>query len=171
LPTILRVGAANAWTESCAYHLELGDADIRHAADGWHAVLRLGGATHRLWLPQIPTKSLIIELPLDPDFDIRAQAARRLWLAIGQRTLGPPPVRLSVQRRQRLALTLRALDGHTGGNSYRAIAAVLFGKHGVTDRSWKTHDLRSRTIRLVQNGLSLVRGGYRTLLRVRSGKR
>jgi hypothetical protein len=157
--------------DSRAYDLDLGSADIRHAADGWHAVLRLGGAIHRLWLPKIPTKSPIIELPLDSDFDIRAQAAHRLWLAIGQRTLRPPPVGFSVQRRQRLALALRALDGHTGGNSYRAIAAVLFGKGRITERAWKTHDLRSRTIRLVQNGLSLVRGGYRTLLRARSGKR
>ena len=31
----------------------------------------------------------------------------------------------------------------------------------------KTHDLRSRTIRLVQSGLNLMRGGYRALLRHR----
>jgi hypothetical protein len=166
----LRVGDANSRTDSRTYDLDLGRADLRHAADGWHAVLRLGGATHRLWLPKIPRKSLIIELPLDSDFDIRAQAARRLWLATEQRTLKPPAAGFSVQKRQRLALALRALDGRTGGNSYRAIAAVLFGKHRVTDRSWKTHDLRSRTIRLVQNGLSLVRGGYRSLLRARSGR-
>jgi hypothetical protein len=64
-----------------------------------------------------------------------------------------------------LTLALRALDAHLEGNSYRAIAAVLFGKHRVSDRSWKTHDLRSRTIRLVQHGLLLARGGYQALLR------
>jgi len=32
-------------------------------------------------------------------------------------------------------------------------------------RSWRAHDLRSRVIRLVQNGLAMMRGGYRALLR------
>jgi hypothetical protein len=36
----------------------------------------------------------------------------------------------------------------------------LFGRHRVPDRSWKTHDLRGRTIRLVQTGLALMRGGF-----------
>ncbi|WP_456684371.1 DNA -binding domain-containing protein [Bradyrhizobium elkanii] len=36
---------------------------------------------------------------------------------------------------------------------------------GIPDSAWKTHDLRSRTIRLVQSGLALARGGYRRLLR------
>jgi hypothetical protein len=46
-----------------------------------------------------------------------------------------------------------------------AIAAVLFGAKRIPDRTWKTHDLRNRTIRLVQSGLALMRGGYRDLLR------
>ncbi|MCG2633173.1 DUF2285 domain-containing protein [Bradyrhizobium sp. WYCCWR 13023] len=33
------------------------------------------------------------------------------------------------------------------------------------ERAWKTHDLRNRTIRLVQGGLALMRGIYRKLLR------
>lgn len=60
---------------------------------------------------------------------------------------------------------MRALDGWTEGNTYRAIAEGLFGKDGVPDRAWKTHDLRNRTIRLVQSGFALMRGGYRNLLR------
>jgi len=35
----------------------------------------------------------------------------------------------------------------------------------IPERAWKTHDLRNRTIRLVQTGLALMRGGYRELLR------
>ena len=42
---------------------------------------------------------------------------------------------------------------------------VLFGKKRIPDRAWKTHDLRNRTIRLVQSGLALMRGGYRELMR------
>jgi len=45
------------------------------------------------------------------------------------------------------------------------IAQGLFGKHRIPDRGWKTDHLCSRTIRLVQTGLPLVRGGYRALLR------
>ncbi|TWB51398.1 uncharacterized protein DUF2285 [Bradyrhizobium sacchari] len=37
-------------------------------------------------------------------------------------------------------------------------------------RAWKTHDLRSRTLRLVKTGLELVYGGYRALLRLMSRK-
>ena len=53
------------------------------------------------------------------------------------------------------------------GSTYRAIAEVLFGEKRIPDRAWKTHDLRNRTIRLVQSGLALMRGGYRALLRPR----
>lgn len=162
---MLKVGAANARADSRAYDLDLDGADVRRAADGWHAVLHLGGANHRLWLPRLRKQPVVLELPLDCDFDLRTQAARRLWSALEQRALGPPSLNLSVQRRQRLTLALRALDAHREGNSYRTIAAVLFGKPRVSDHAWKTHDLRSRTIRLVQNGLVLARSGYRALLR------
>jgi hypothetical protein len=52
-----------------------------------------------------------------------------------------------------------------GGNNYRVIAEVLFGIERIPERAWKTHDLRNRTIRLVQSGFALMRGGYRELLR------
>ena len=45
------------------------------------------------------------------------------------------------------------------------IADVLFGAKRIPERAWKTHDLRNRTIRLVQAGFALMRGGYRDLLR------
>ena len=127
----------------------------------------LGGATHRLWLQELPPSGsgLAVELPIDADFDIRSQAARRFWSALEERPLGPPLLPLCFQRRQRFILAMRALDGWLEGNSYRAIAEGLFGKHRIPDRAWKTHDLRGRIIRLVQTGLALMRGGYRALLR------
>jgi hypothetical protein len=66
-----------------------------------------------------------------------------------------------------LALVLRALDACNEDRTYRAIAEGLFGKNRIPERGWKTHDLRKRTIRLVQRGLALMRGGYRELLRPR----
>jgi len=147
--------------------------EVRLASDGWYVLLRIDGVEHRLWLRQPPVaeQAYAAELPFDEDFEIRAHAARRLWRALNGRPTGPAFYELSPQRRQRLSLTLRALDGRIEGNSYRAIAEGLFGATRIPDRSWKTHDLRNRTIRLVQSGFALMRGGYRALLRhTRRGK-
>jgi hypothetical protein len=107
-----------------------------------------------------------VVIPLDAQFAARADAAVRLWrLATGQ-TLRRHPDLLTPQRRHRLILALRALDGHQAGESYRAIAQGLFGANRVPNGSgWKTHDLRDRTIRLVRYGSGLMRGGYLKLLR------
>ncbi|WP_347341501.1 DUF2285 domain-containing protein [Bradyrhizobium pachyrhizi] len=146
---------------------ELADSVVRQAADGWHAIVPLGGAKHRLRLNELPRRgSLIgIDLPLDRSFDLRSLAAYRFWLALEQRPVGPPPLAQSIGTRNRHIFALRALDGWLEGNSYRNIAEGLFGKTRIPDRGWKTHDLRSRTIRLVRMGLHMMRGGYRDLLR------
>ncbi|WP_316162564.1 DUF2285 domain-containing protein [Bradyrhizobium sp. SZCCHNRI20481] len=146
---------------------------LRAASDGWHVVLPLGGGTHRLWLPTRPGKRVTysVKLPLDEHFEARARAAQRLWRALNGRPLGPTLDGLAPRQRGRLAMALRALDGHLEGASYRTIAGVLFGPARIPSRAWKTDDLRSRTIRLVQLGLRLMRGGYRELLRPRHRKR
>jgi len=129
--------------------------------------MRLGGISHRLWLQDAPAAEVLyaVQLPLDANFDIRARAAERLWRALNNRPVGPMKDGLSPQGRARLALTLRALDARQQGNSYRKIAVVLFGLKQISERAWKTHDLRSRTIRLVRSGFALIRGGYQDLLR------
>ena len=146
---------------------ELSTAECRQAADGWHLLLRLNGVEHRLWLREPPVVGVpyAAELPLDEDFEPRAHAAGRLWRALSGYPAGPTINELSLQRRQRLALALRALDAWAEGNTYRAIAEGLFGAKDIPEQAWKTHDLRNRTIRLVQTGLALMRGGYRELLR------
>lgn len=151
---------------------DLASTSIRQASDGWHAVLRIKGAQHHLWLKEAPQFGVTYaaELPFDADFDVRAHASHRLWRAINGCPPGPPFHQLSAQRRQRLTLALRALDGHMDGASYRVIAEELFGRRRIPERAWKTHELRSRTIRLVQAGLALMRGGYRALLRPSSRK-
>ena len=164
------VGEVRLPTLSRLYNLDLSQlssTQVRHAHDGWHAVVELGGATHRLWLRERPetVSPIAVELAFDADFNLRAWAAHRLWSALAKRPSVPVRPLLPLQRRQRLTLALRAVDGHMEGHSYRDIAEGLFGEHQIPDRGWKTHDLRNRTIRLVQGGLALVRGGYRTLLR------
>src|SRR5262249_1112905 len=78
---------------------------------------------------------------------------------------GREPLSLTRQRRDRLVLMLRALDGHLCDASYREIAEGLFGAARVEREAWKTSSLRDRTIRLVKSGVSLMRAGYRRLLR------
>jgi len=152
---------------------ELAGGELRQASDGWHIILHIRGIEHRLWLrePSALGDSYAADLPFDGDFEVRAHAARRLWRTLNGRAAGPTFYELSPQRRQRLALALRALDARAEGNTYRTIAEVLFGAKRIPERAWKTHDLRNRTIRLVQTGLALMRGGYRALLRQGRRKR
>ena len=146
---------------------DLSAGEFRQASDGSHILLRIRGLEHRLWLrgPTAAGASYAAELPFDDEFDIRTHAACRLWRALNNRAAGPAFHELSPQRRQRLALALRALDARAEGNTYRVIAEVLFGAKRIPERAWKTHDLRNRTIRIVQSGFALMRGGYRDLLR------
>ena len=57
------------------------------------------------------------------------------------------------------------LDSLMDGASYRAIGSALFDADEISQKVWKTHDLRDRTIRLVRFGLGMMRDGYRRLLR------
>ncbi|WP_456781642.1 DUF2285 domain-containing protein [Bradyrhizobium sp. USDA 3315] len=139
---------------------------LRRASDGWPAIVPYGGTNHRLWLRKLPASAsaAVLDLPLDANFELRLQAARRFWYALEHRPLGPPPLALSALKRRRLILALRALDGWQEGNSYRQIAQGLFGNHRAAERGWKTDDLRSRTIRLVKLGRRLLRLRCRAFL-------
>jgi hypothetical protein len=104
-------------------------------------------------------------IPLDADFAARTDAALRFWHVVSGRPQ-PSSMHLTVQRRRRLVMTLRAFDGRLAGETYRGIAQGLFGSTRVlTTTAWKTHELRDQTIRLVRAGIGLMRGGYLNLLR------
>ncbi len=103
-------------------------------------------------------------LPLDQLFDIRATAALRLWRALTGRKPGPDPGMLTPERRNRLILALRALDGRLERATYPEIAAVLFETEPISKRDWISHELRDQTGRIVRLGFSMMRGGYRRLL-------
>ncbi|MDI3566641.1 DUF2285 domain-containing protein [Bradyrhizobium sp. Arg816] len=174
LPTVLAVRAANRIAPK-SYQLDfdnLAGGELRRAPDGWHAIVPLGGTKHRLWLGELPASgyAVVVDLPLDADFELRLGAARRFWLALQRRALGEPPLALPALKRRRLILALRAVDGWQEGNSYRQIAQGLFGSHRIAERAWKTDDLRSRTIRLVKLGQRLMRLRWRALLDKRRGR-
>ena len=104
-------------------------------------------------------------LPFDEHFPTRVAAALRVWQALTGRISGRDPQALTAQRRSRLVLALRALDGRLALASYRELAEGLFGPLRVRgDADWNSHDLRDRTIRLARLGAELSRGGYRRLL-------
>ncbi|WP_345956927.1 DUF2285 domain-containing protein [Bradyrhizobium sp. 169] len=176
MPTVVPIVRSASGSQGSDVVLPLADltsATMRQAPDGWHALLLVQGAQHRLWLREAPHlgTGYATELPLDENFVARAHAAHRLWRALNGRPPGSAFHRLSAQQRKRLGLALRARDGHEDGASYRTIAEVMFGKRRLIDRGWKTHDLRSRTIRLVKAGRFIVRTGYRALFRSRSRKK
>lgn len=107
-----------------------------------------------------------VVIPLDAGFTARVDAALSLWRHVMGRPRPRPNKHFTAQRRRRLVLTLRALDGRLAGETYRVIAQGLFGSKRVpAGAGWKTHDLRDRTIRLVRTGLNLMHGGYLDLLR------
>ncbi|MCP3394938.1 DUF2285 domain-containing protein [Bradyrhizobium sp. CCGB12] len=147
--------------------LDLAAGQLRRAADGWHAVLRIGAVDYRVWSKEPPVlgASYAAKLPFDGDLEARAYAARQFWRAMNGRAPGPAFYKLSQQRRERLSAAIPALDARSAGGNYRTVAEALFGKKRIPDRAWKTHDFRNRTVRLVKGGLALVRAGYRKLLR------
>jgi hypothetical protein len=170
LPTVIPVRPALLVSSRSQVSLDLNDLEtgqLRQAPDGWHAVLHLNGVEHRIWLKEAPVVavSYAVELPLDRDFEFRADAGRRLWRGLNGRPQGEPLHALSANRRRRLALALRALDARMDGATYREIAEVLFPAERISERDWRTHDLRNRIIRLVRTGFALMHGGYRALLR------
>ncbi len=129
--------------------------------------MHLHGVEHRIWFKEAPILAAAydVELPFDRDFEFRVDAGRRLWRGLNGRPQGVPLHALSAYRRRRLALALRALDARTDGATYREIAEVLLPTHRISERDWRTHDVRNRIIRLVKTGFTLVRDGYRALLK------
>lgn len=101
---------------------------------------------------------------LDDDAVDRMDALTRFLFALQRRRV-PPDSRLTPQRRIRLRQMLRTVDGRREGATYRAIAEALFPDHQIETSSFAGNALRETTIRLARDGMKLVGGGYRALLR------
>lgn len=127
-------------------------------------VIELRGARLRVHKQGNITEPVAVLLPLDRLFDIRAAAALRLWRGLTGRKPGPDLGTLTPERRNRLILALRALDGRLERATYPEIAAVLFDTAPISKRDWISHELRDQTGRIIRLGFSMMRGGYRRLL-------
>jgi hypothetical protein len=147
---------------------DLDASTARSGAGGLSIVHGRGTNAVRLFLTAnaSPAAPLVALVPLGADGLDRIEAVSRLWRAINGRKVPPDP-RLTTQQRRRLRRMLQAIDGHTEGATYREIAETLFGPARIAEASWKTSALRDVTIDLVKDGLVLIAGGYRKLLRKR----
>jgi hypothetical protein len=140
----------------------------RAGPDGLSLVHGRGSRTVRLLLlsDASPAGPLVAVVSLGADGLDRIEAVARLWRAINGRRI-PADARLTSQQRRRLRRMLQAVDGRHEGATYREIAEAIFGAARVADAPWKTSALRDATIDLVKDGLALIAGGYRSLLRRR----
>ena len=164
LPSVIALTELPADLGDPKFSLSQIPLDMATGGSGPDRIIEDHGATLRVHVHETSTGPPAVLLPLDHLFDIRVAAASRLWCCLTGRKLGPNPAALSQARCDRLILGLRALDGKLENASYRDIADGLFGADDLSGRSWKTHDLRDRAIRLVRFGLGMMRGGYRSLL-------
>jgi hypothetical protein len=129
---------------------------------GGHQLARMG-ALFRFETDAAHVDPPAVLLPFDRLFEIRAQAAMRLWRALHDSEPGRNPAILSRDRRRRLMLALRALDAQLAGFTYREISAAL-SEVRIRGRAWKTHDRRGYIVRLAELGLEMMLGEYRKLL-------
>ena len=105
-------------------------------------------------------------IPLDGNTLGRIEALARFYSAQLGRAI-PPDTRLTNQQRRRLRFMIQAIDGRNNSATYREIANAIYGASRVADMPWKTSPLRDSAIALVQDGIAMVEGGYRQLLRHR----
>src|SRR5258708_17750948 len=87
LPSVLSLRQIAPSRDIGHYDLDLTmlpGGEFRRAPDGWHSIVPLLGAIHRLYLPRLVSSgtSLAVELRLDTTFDIRSLAATSCWLAL-----------------------------------------------------------------------------------------
>lgn len=127
---------------------------------------------HRLWLRDAtPDRPLAAVIPLDKDFLTRIASLLRFHRRLLGRAAGPLPRGwpLTAYRLARLDLMLRALDLRQSGATYRDIATAL-GRDDASRLSasdWKMSASRSFVVRLVRDGIAMMNGDYRKLLRIR----
>ena len=166
-PRVVRLLADTTGTATFALPTEAARIE-RVANDGRYLLLGpRADVSAALVLPiTTPEQPLMALLPLDLDTPQRVDALLRLW----RRIVGRPPQAssdgLSPARRKRLVMSLRAVDARRAGADRREIAEVLFGADTVPEgAAFDDHHLRSRTSRLIRDGLAMIAGGYRKLLK------
>lgn len=101
---------------------------------------------------------------IDDLIDDRTETLTRFRNALRHRRTGRDP-RLTPARRHTLRQMLQAIDGRQAGATYQEVGGVLFHLSPVSAITWKTMSDRDAVMRRVRDGLKLVSGDYRKLLR------
>ncbi|MBX9931243.1 MAG: DUF2285 domain-containing protein [Methylobacterium sp.] len=140
--------------------------------DGRHVIVADAAGEHRLWLRDpTPGRPLAAVIPLDKDFLTRIASLLRFHRRLLGRAAGPLPRGwpLTAYRLARLDLMLRALDLRDAGATYREIAIALGRDEAarLSASDWKMSSARSFVVRLVRDGIAIMNGNYRKLLRIR----
>ncbi len=166
--TVLLTHAPDILPAASNLSTELRETAARSDEQGVHFLLEAGGQTIRIVrLADGPANSPLAALvPLDADGADRIEALDRLLRALQGRIV-PDDRRLTPQQKRRHRFMLQATDGHLNGASYRKIADVIYGVERIRAEHWKTSALRDSVISLVEDGLAMIAGGYRQLLRHR----
>lgn len=153
-------------TEPIVRLAHLDGLDLRRAADGWHGIWQVDGVTHQFWLSRAPPDAAAFYATsqiMDDFYELRSHAARRLWRSFKGRSPGPDFRAMPAQLREFHILSLRALDARLRGESYRAVAEVLFGFQGSKE-DWEVDPRKNKARRLVAHGIKMMKGSYRLLL-------
>lgn len=103
-------------------------------------------------------------IPLDRSGLGRIEAVLRLLASLYDRAV-PADTRITRQQRLRTKRMLRALDGRRAGASQKSIASAIFRLDPMSRDEWQTAPARFATRSLIKDGLAMVAGGYRKLLR------
>lgn len=108
-------------------------------------------------------------IPLDPHTPTRLDAVLRLWQRIVGHSKPPPVAPMTTQKRRRMILMVRALDGRQHQATYRDLAAALLDADVTLQsrREWQTSSRRAQIIRIVRGAVRYMEGGYRDILRGR----
>lgn len=109
---------------------------------------------------------LVAVIPLGIEGFDRMEAVARLLASLHGRTI-PPDTRLTRQQLARARRMLQAVDGHRAGASQREIAKVIFRLKPIQRDDWQNAPERYATMDLIKDGLAMIAGGYRKLLRHR----
>jgi hypothetical protein len=122
-----------------------------------HLALPAGGSARQ---------PLVAVIPLGIEGFDRMEAVARLLASLHGRAI-PPDTRLTRQQLTRARRMLQAVDGHRAGASQREIAKVIFRLKSIQRDDWQTAPERYATMDLIKDGLAMIAGGYRRLLRHR----
>ncbi|SMH40572.1 DUF2285 domain-containing protein [Mesorhizobium australicum] len=153
-------------TAAAASGIDVPFVALRRNGMGLHTRVPLpGGSQLMLVHGTHPDRPLAVIIPLDSAARDRLSAVERFVRSQSGHSVRD--TRLTAAQRRRLAQMLRALDGRREGASYLQLAIALFGRRLIDPANWQESSFRYTTLRLVRDGLMMVDGGYRQLLRAR----